>query len=279
MLYFAAIEDFDMSDPITPMEYHGSTGSLRRTLRGGVPDEMEVTLTVNGEAWLVFMCTPEYLDALAVGFLFNEGLIDSAADIAQLRVCPANDNVDVWTTKAIAKPARWRRTSGCAGGLSAAGEEKMKTHALVIPAPPPGMAEYFNEVSLTPAQVNELMMHLFRAQHLHRQSGGVHASALSDGIRLFLSCEDVGRHNTLDKLAGRVMLEKKSDPRLVTLTTGRISSEMLQKAARMGTAVIISCTAATSLAVKMAEVWGLMLIGYARKDSFIVFTHSERIRT
>ncbi len=266
-----------MSQPAIPLDIRQWSKDVWSAGQGSAPAEMPVTLTVNGEAWLEFMCTPEHLDALAVGFLYNEGLIEGAAEVAQVRVCPANDNVDVWTSATIAKPAQWRRTSGCGGGLSTAGEET-KAHALAIPAPPRGMPEHFDEVVLTPAQVNKLVIQLFQVQNLHRQSGGIHASALSDGQRLFLSCEDIGRHNTLDKLAGRVMLEKNSKPRRVTLTTGRVSSEMLQKAARLGTAVVISCTAPTALAVQMAEAWGLTLIGYAKRERFTLYTHPDRIK-
>ncbi len=266
-----------MSQPTIPIDIRQWSNGVWSTEPGSAPAEMSVMLTVNGEAWLEFMCTPEHLDALAVGFLYNEGLIESAAEIVQVRVCPANDNVDVWTSRLVKKPARWRMTSGCAGGVSAAGEEQ-KAHAVAIPAPPRGMPERFDEVSLTPAQVNKLVIQLFQAQDLHRQSGGIHASALSDGRRLFLSCEDIGRHNTLDKLAGRVMLENVLEPRRVALTTGRVSSEMLQKAARLGTAVVISCTAPTALAVRMAEAWGITLAGYARRERFTLYAHPERIK-
>ena len=266
-----------MSQPTIPLEIRQWSNGVWSTEPGSAPAEMPVTLTVNGEAWLEFMCTPEHLDALAVGFLYNEGMIESAAEIAQVRVCPANDNVDVWTSRSVEKPTRWRMTSGCAGGVSAAGEEP-KAHAVAVPAPPRGMPERFNEVSLTPAQVNGLVIQLFQVQDLHRQSGGIHASALSDGQRLFLSCEDIGRHNTLDKLAGRVMLENVVEPRRVVLTTGRVSSEMLQKAARLGTAIVISCTAPTALAVQMAEAWGLTLIGYAKRERFTLYTHPDRIK-
>ena len=266
-----------MSLSNSSLEFRQYANGAWRAERGHVPAEMAVTLTVNGEAWLEFMCTPEHLDALAVGFLYNEGLIESAADIAQMRVCPANDNVDVWTSTSIEKPARWRINSGCTGGVSVPGDET-EADVAVIPTPPRGMPKYFNEVSLEPVEVNELVRQLFRAQDLHRQSGGIHASALSNGEHLFMFCEDIGRHNTLDKLAGRVMLEKNIEPRRVALTTGRTSSEMMQKAARMGTAVVISCTAPTYLAVQMADAWGMTLIGYARHARFTLYSHPERIK-
>ena len=239
------------------------------------PAETPVMLTVNGELWLEFMCTPEYLEALAVGFLFNEGLIDHVTDVAQVHVCAAGDNVDVWTTNPLNKPAHWRRTSGCTGGVTAASD--LDPHLVELPPPPRGMSECMEEISFSPNQINKLVIALLNAQEIHRRTGGVHASAVSDGEQLLLSCEDVGRHNTLDKLSGRILLENVAAPRRLILTTGRISSEMLQKSARMAVPVVVSCTSPTSIAVQMAEAWGITLIGYARQERFSVYTHSRRI--
>ena len=74
--------------------------------------ETSVSLTVNGEVWLSFMCTPVQLDALAVGFLYNEGIIESMAEVSDVRVCEHGDNIDVWLNHAAEQPASWRRTSG-----------------------------------------------------------------------------------------------------------------------------------------------------------------------
>jgi FdhD protein len=107
--------------------------------------------------------------------------------------------------------------------------------------------------------------------------GGVHTSILSDGKRVVASAEDVGRHNSLDKIAGRCLLDSINLPCKILITTGRISSEMIQKAARIGASIVISRTSASSLSVDLAEKWGLTLIGYAHIGQFVVYTHSERI--
>jgi FdhD protein len=134
-----------------------------------------------------------------------------------------------------------------------------------------------NGTVLTPGQVCNLVELLFEAQDLYRTSGGVHTSALSDSQRILVKAEDIGRHNTLDKIAGHCLLEGIACERRIVLTTGRISSEMLQKSARLGASIIISRTSPSSLSIEMAEKWGMTLIGYARRNQFNVYTHPERI--
>jgi FdhD protein len=122
-----------------------------------------------------------------------------------------------------------------------------------------------------------LINQLFESQQLYRTSGGVHTSALCDGQRIQIVAEDIGRHNTLDKIAGRCLLEGISLPRRILLTTGRISSEMLQKSARLKASIVISRTSPSSLSIELAQKWGITLIGYARRNRFNIYTHPERI--
>jgi FdhD protein len=237
--------------------------------------EISVTLTVNGEDWLALLCTPLEMEALAVGFLYNEGLVHSKAEIASVRVCPAGDNVDVWLTHAVEKPAQWRRTSGCTGGVTGvpARVQAVEPHGMALAVPAA------DGVVLSPEQVISLVGQLFAAQDLYQATGGVHTSALSDGKRILIAAEDIGRHNTLDKIAGRCLLDGINPQHRVLLTTGRISSEMMQKATRIGASVVISRTAPSSLSIEMAEQSGITLIGYARRDRFTVYCHPQRVVT
>lgn len=228
--------------------------------------ETPVSLTINGETWLTLMCTPVDLESLAVGFLYNEAIIQSIEEIASVHTCESGDNIDVWLHHKAEKPINWRRTSGCTGGVTS-----------VDTAQPPGRTHLPNGATLTPDQVCRLIKALFESQEIYRQAGGVHTSALSDGQKLLIITEDIGRHNTLDKIAGRCLKENIEFSNRILLTTGRISSEMLQKAARMGASFVISRTSPSSLSIQMAERWGITLIGYARRTSFRIYAHPEQI--
>jgi FdhD protein len=230
--------------------------------------EQAVALTVNGEAWLTFMCTPSDLRELAIGFLFNEEIIGDMAEVASVRVCPTGDNIDVWLNHSVQKPEKWIRTSGCSGGKTSVGKSSRQQGSMV------GRQ---NGRMISAEKIAGLIEALTEVQDLYQQCGGVHTSALSDGEKMLVVAEDIGRHNTLDKLAGHCLLEQINAVKKVLLTTGRISSEMMQKAARMGVAVVISRTSPSSLSVQMAESYGITLIGYARRDRWTVYAHAERI--
>jgi len=234
------------------------------TLGRKVIVEAPVSLTVNGQVWLTLMCTPTDLEALAVGFLFNEGVIKSWNELELVQVCESKENVDVWLKHPVEQPKQWRRTTGCTGG---------HTSVFLDLAHP----ELQNGMMLTPQMINYWIEELSNAQELYRQVGGVHTSILCDGRRVVVSEVDVGRHNSLDKIAGSCLLDRIELTCKILITTGRISSEMIQKAARIGASIVISRTSASSLSVDLAEKWGITLIGYARPGQFVVYTHPERI--
>lgn len=233
--------------------------------------ETPISLTVNGDVWLTFMCTPTDVEALALGFLFNEGLIKSIDEVASVRVCASGDNVDVWLHHSIEQPRRWRRTSGCTGGVTAV-EENLKEEDTFAPT-----LVLANGSTWTPQQISNLVDSLLDSQDLYRQTGGVHTSVLSDGQNVSVVGEDIGRHNTLDKIAGRCLMDPVEMHHRVLVTTGRISSEMIQKASRLGASVVISRTSPSSLSIELAQRWGITLIGYARRNRFRVYTHPQRI--
>jgi FdhD protein len=239
--------------------------SASEEIQSEIALEAPVTLTVNGEEWLSFLCTPIDLEFLAIGFLFNEGFIHSASEIESVRVCVTFDNVDVWLKHAAQKPRAWRRTSGCGNGMSPAD-------------PSDGMLSPLEDgIQFRVEQVYAAMEEFIKYQRLHREGGGTHASALFDGERITAAFEDLGRHNTLDKLAGYCLQNHVSMQNQAVITSGRISSDMARKAVRMGTSIVISLNSTNGLSIEIANQYRLTLIGHARNAQFNVYTHFERI--
>lgn len=243
--------------------YQFHTGEWKLT-EGKIIIERVVSLIVNGKVWMDMLCTPNQLDHLAVGFLFNEGLIRSKDDLANVHVCQSDDYVEVKTNNELSQPTYWRTTTGCSGG---------RTSLSLPQLPEPNL----HDIQLSSQSISDLLQKFLSAQQQYLEARGVHTSALSDGKEIIALAEDIGRHNTLDKLAGYCLLNQILLPQPIIITTGRISSEMLQKSARMGTSVIISLTSPNNYSIELADYWGITLVGYARASSFNVYTHPKRI--
>ena len=155
-------------------------------------------------------------------------------------------------------------TSGCGGGvtfqdLEGAGEPLT------------------SRLTVSPTQLMNLVRQLNEQAQLYRDVRGVHTSALADPDRLLVVAEDVGRHNTLDKIRGACLLQGLPTQDRIILTTGRISSEMITKAVRLRVPIVVSRTSPTALSVKLAQAWNMTLVGYARGRRLSVYTGADRL--
>lgn len=248
-----------------PRTYTIVTRKGTERVDGAVINERLACIYVNGQELATTMCTPCQLEALALGFLANEGMIQSLDDVVAIEVRPNQTCVDVWLAYTdFEPPRRVILTSGCGGGVTF---DDLSQE----------MSPLESSHRVTPEQLWSLMNDLQQAAQLYRQARGIHTSALSDGKKLLLTAEDVGRHNTLDKLRGLALQQGINSKDGIILTTGRISSEMITKARRMEIPVVCSRTSPTSLSVGLAEEWGLTLIGYLRRSSMTLYTHPERV--
>lgn len=259
----------DDASPLRTLPYEEFRDGVRRRVEAPVIAETSVALNVNGVPWFSFLCTPRDLEALAVGFLFNEGVVTSRTEVVSVSVSARRESVDVCLDRPVPPPSAWQRTSGCGGGVTTtgtAGDEGPAPAALAEGGPP-----------FTPLEIGRLAEDLLAHQELYGASGGVHLSALSDGERFVATAEDIGRHNTLDKLAGLCLLGGVGPRRRAVATTGRVSSEMIQKARRIGVSLVVSRTSPTARSVDLAERWGITLVGYARRDRFLAYAGAERI--
>ena len=240
-----------------------SSGEWTRELRP-VPREMALTIYVNGQELVTILCTPSKLNCLVMGFLYSEGIISDVGDVAVMRVCEDESLADVRLSKPEWSPSALRTlSSGCGGAVSFNTELKRVNSGLMV----------------APAEVLSLMKQLSAKAELFRLCGGVHASALCDAMNLLVVAEDIGRHNTLDKILGECLLAGVSTKNRLLLTTGRLSSEMVMKAAKMEVPIVFSRSSPTDRSISLAQEAGITLIGYVRANRLSVYTHEERLRT
>ena len=256
--------------PVVGRRYVRFIGNQPENVDAGVIGEIRFSVFVGDRELVTLMCSPFQLRPLVVGFLYLEGLIESVDDLEMVRVCLEDRLADVRLLNGFPDiPPRKILTSGCTGGVS--------------------FGKYLDQIEqfrvtddttrFAPEQIYDLLRALYDQSSLYRQSGGVHTAILAfrgDAAPRFVA-EDIGRHNTLDKLQGMALLDDVSTRGGLIMATGRISSEMLFKAAIMGVPVVCSRTSPTNLALAVAERLNITVVGYIRQGSMNVYTHPGRI--
>jgi FdhD protein len=223
-------------------------------------EEAAVWLELNGAPAVRWMCTPERLDELVVGWLFGEGYIDRQSEIVRMRPCASELGfwVEVPLDKYAAVERQERRrvlASGCGAVTTILGS----------------MNDVPRRRSPTPdldtATMRKLFKELFARGERYKDTGGIHAAALTDGHTLLYHAEDIGRHNAVDKVLGAAVLDDTSPEDLILLVTGRISGELAFKAARARIAVVATPSIPSSIAVDIARAARMTLVGRAVSGS------------
>ncbi|HEY8197503.1 MAG TPA: formate dehydrogenase accessory sulfurtransferase FdhD [Gemmatimonadales bacterium] len=229
-----------------------------RMSEDAVVEEVPVWLEVNGTPAVTWMCTPDLLEELAIGWLHGEGYIDS---IAQVQLRPCATDLGFWAEvpedRVAAVKAEGRRpvlASGC-GAVSTF----LADPATVVAQPARGRPPPLEEL-------RGLFKALFAKGERYKDTGGIHAAALIDPAAaspLIAHAEDIGRHNAVDKVLGAAMLAGRGVEGLGLLVTGRISAELAFKAARAGLAYVATPSVPSTLAVEIARRSGMVLVGRA----------------
>jgi FdhD protein len=269
-----------------PAWTHDAHGA-RHEQREEVVVEEPLEIRVAGDSVAFTMRTPGEDRELALGFLFAEGVIDSLDDVGSIYPCartddPSYGNVIEVTPGAgvsldVDQLARARRntltTSAC-GVCGRDGIADLLARLRGRPAPAPGL--------LADKLLRELPALLARGQTRFARSGGLHgACALSASGEVMAAAEDIGRHNAVDKVIGRLLyagcLPSQLAEPCILAVSGRASFEIVQKAAMAGFACVASVSAASSLAVSSAEAAGLCLAAFVRDGRFTLYAHRERV--
>ena len=241
-----------------------------------VEEPLEIRLA--GEPFQMLMRLPGLEKELALGFLFTEGIVRDLAEVITIHFCgTATDPVlppnvvDVkLTTEALARRGRRHLEVAYSSCGLCAKETVDEIRRKVAPVA--------STLTLSPDVLLALIDRLLGAQPVFQATGGTHAVALAspDG-RVFLSAEDVGRHNAMDKVIGRALLEKRKFGELVALLSGRLSFEMALKAARAGLPILAAVSAPTTTAIDLARELNLTLVGFVRDNRLNIYTHPQRL--
>ncbi|HEY7745211.1 MAG TPA: formate dehydrogenase accessory sulfurtransferase FdhD [Desulfuromonadales bacterium] len=260
--------------------------------RGEIVREHPLVLTVNGRELATLIASPHELRFLVAGFLRLQGFVESLDDFLMLSVCDDFGVANVCIRGALPERLRPVLTSGCGTGITfdlpyfppplvggGVGEGEVSGHH-PHPDPPPSREREAMGAAATgrvaPDAAFRLMEELARRAEGYRSHGGIHSAAVGepDGT-LLLWAEDLGRHNTLDRIAGEALFRGIDLSGKLLVTSGRVSAEMAAKAARLGIALIASRTSATDQAVRLCDEAGISLVGYVRGGKFTVYAHPE----
>jgi FdhD protein len=253
------------SQGVKPTRFISVGVGAPKNIQAEIVDEAMACISVNGQELATFMCTPHDLDAMALGFLYNENLIKSLDEVTNLRVSDGRTCVDVWLKDTRLKlPKRMVLTAGCGGGVTF--DDLSKIHEPLQ-----------SNLRATPQVLADLFRKMHLGADLYQRARGIHTAAVANKKEILLQVEDVGRHNCLDKLAGKALIADMRTKDHIILSSGRISSEMINKARRMETPIICSRTSPTSLSVALAEKWNMTIVAYLRQERMRIYTHPERI--
>ena len=235
-----------------------------------VAGEAPLVIEIRGGAAYTIMRTPGADRELAAGFLFSEGLIRGASDIQTLAECP--EDPDVVRVTLAAGPGRGaERNLAVNSSCGLCGRADVKS--LVA-----GLSPVAGAIKVPLEVLYQLPGKVRSGQALFESTGGTHAAALFDPRGQVLALrEDLGRHNALDKVLGWALLSGAPLAGTGVFLTGRISLEMVVKAARAGLPLVAAASAPTAAAIELARRLGLTLCGFVRGDEVTVYTHPSRV--
>jgi len=232
--------------------------------------EARIELDINdGKHTLAMLCLPHDLESLAVGFLIGEGALRERSALHDIRVNVDNNKVflqgDLDEDALEAMANRWTWGTGCGSGGTGRDLDE------------PAFGRVGQGLTIGPSKLIELARAFTGKADMWKSTGGLHACALADTERILLFAEDVGRHNAFDKIMGRAFLDEIDVTDKMVLMTGRLSAEIVSKAVACGLSMLVSRSAVTGLALKLASQFGVTLVGFLRGKRMNVYTGYQRV--
>ena len=222
-------------------------------------------LRVNDREIVTLIASPHDLRFLVAGFLRVQGFVSKVEDFQVLSVCNDYGIANVRIKGELPAELKPILTSGCGTGIT-----------FTLPGSGKIASCLQKRAPVTPDAVFALMHELALTAEKYKSHGGVHSAAVGDSDgKLLLYAEDIGRHNTFDRIAGEAFLKGMDLAGTLLVTSGRVSAEMAAKAAAMGIPLIATRTSPTDMAIKICQEAGITLIGYLRGARFNVYAHPE----
>ena len=253
------------SFPVVRISEEGGASQLEEAVAREIP----LTIILNDEELVTLPCYPEGLKYLAVGFLASEGLLDSKNEIKRVTVDDERGVVRVTTSRSgeVDPDLIFKRviSSGCGRGASfysVADASSLKVES---------------DLKISSGEIFALAKEFQRASRLYLTTHAIHSAALCDGRKMLVFAEDIGRHNAIDKIFGKCLLEDIPTADRLVITSGRITSEILHKIAKRRIPVLISVSSPTNLGVSIADSLGITLVASVRGKKMVVYSHPERI--
>ena len=234
-----------------------------------IATEIPFTIVANKTELATTLCTPTNLDELICGFLYSSGFINSASEIHKCRIDTKHwmAQITIKDTPDTSVLNKRLLTPGCGKGVMYANTTELSARLPIQ-----------TDISITQEQISNLSHWLQHVSPLYRSTGAIHTAALSmHGETPATSFDDIGRHNAIDKVIGKGLIDGVDFSSCMIVTSGRVSSEILHKVKRCGCPVIVARGAPTHQTVLRARDMGVTIIGFARSGSFAVYSCEERV--
>jgi FdhD protein len=249
--------------------------SIHSQTQDYIAEEVPVVLVYNTIPHVVMLTTPLNLEDFALGFSLTEDIIKHPSELQSVRVFQRSKGVEVRIT---IPEARFQSMSGKGRnmtGRTGCGLCGSTTLEQAVRVPRPVGQGLILQASQLTAALNQMQ----QQQSLNQLTGAVHAAAWLEPERGVIAVrEDVGRHNALDKLIGALARANCNFDGGWLVVTSRASYEMVQKASSVGITLLAAVSAPTALAIQLAEQCGITLVGFARNDNHVIYTHPHRLQ-
>ncbi|MFH0867900.1 MAG: formate dehydrogenase accessory sulfurtransferase FdhD [Candidatus Woesearchaeota archaeon] len=233
----------------------------KKKLKDIVVKEFPLKLFINGQEASTLLCSPDKLNYLIIGYLFSENIIKAINEIKSIKINEP-DGIAIVELKKEVDTKNKIIYSGCASFYD---YKNLKIKKIK------------NNVKTKKEKIMKLMIKFQLKSKLFQETGGVHASALAAKDKIVFFTEDIGRHNTVDKIVGYALTKKLNLRDKIILTTGRLSSEMVLKSVKAGIPIVVSKSAPTDMAVNLAKKLNVTLIGFARGQRFNIYNNGKNI--